>query len=346
MRLSKHADQGANSDQSQMRWFWKKIWDLPLPHKVRHFEWRACRDILPTKVNLMRRKVVNDQFCVECSLEVETTGHMFWTCPRAREVWACSKVVRLVNQERMQSFQDLMWYMLTVERSDVNEVAKLVCIAWAMWHNRNEIRHGGKRRSGAELVRWASQYMEEYKAATEMLVCKAMVADGVRSWIPPSENIFKINVDGAVFADQKAVGVGVIIRDEKGRLEAALSKKILAPLGAVEAEAMAYEQGLMFARDIGIHNFIIEGDSLIIYHALCESSNPPSSVAAVVQGIQEMCREFHGVMFSHVRRQGNQPAHLLAKHACGIVDFIACIQETPCFLEQALIHDVTISSGS
>ena len=144
--------------------------------------------------------------------------------------------------------------------------------------------------------------MEEYKAATETLICKATVVDEVRSWIPPPEYVFKINVDGAVFADKKVVGVGVIIRDEKGKLEAAMSKKIPVPLGPVEAEAVAYEQRLLFARDIGIHNFIIEGDSLIIHHALSEVSNPPSSVAAVVQGMQEMCREFHGVMFSHVRR--------------------------------------------
>jgi len=163
--------------------------------------------------------------------------------------------------------------------------------------------------------------MEEYKVATETMVCKATMAEGVRSWIPCLENVFKINVNGGVFADKKAVGVGVIIRDKKGRLEAAMSKKIHVPLGTVEAEDMAYEQGLVFARDIGIHNFIIEGDSLIIHHDLCDSSNPSSSVAAVVQGMQEMCREFHGVMFSHVRREGNQLAHLLAKHACDIVDF-------------------------
>ena len=136
------------------------------------------------------------------------------------------------------------------------------------------------------------------------------------------------------------------LRDEKGRLEAALSKKLPVPLGAVEVEAVAYEQGLLFARDIGIHNFIIEGDSLIIHHALSEVSTPPSSVAAIIQGMQEMCKEFSGVMFSHVRRQGNKPAHLLAKHARGIVDFTAWIQENPCFLEQALIHDVIDSSRS
>ena len=85
--------------------------------------------------------------------------------------------------------------------------------------------------------------MEEYKAATETLICKATVVDEVRSWIPPPEYVFKINVDGAVFVDQKVVGVGVIIRDEKGKLEATMSKKIPVPLGPVEAEAVAYKQG-------------------------------------------------------------------------------------------------------
>ena len=183
--------------------------------------------------------------------------------------------------------------------------------------------------------------MEEYKVATESLSYKVEVVEVGGTWNPPSANIFKINIDGAVFADQKAVGVGVIIRDDKGRIEAAMSKKIPIPLGTVEAEAMAYETGLIFVKDIGIHDFIVEGDLLIIHHAMCESSNPPSSVAIVVQVMQDMCKEFRGVMFSHVRRKGNRLAHLLAKHACSVDDFITWIKETPCFLEQALLHNVT-----
>ena len=35
--------------------------------------------------------------------------------------------------------------------------------------------------------------------------------------------------------------------------------------------------------------------------------------------------------------------HLLAKHALGIEDFSVWIEETPCFIEQALLHDVTIA---
>ena len=64
------------------------------------------------------------------------------------------------------------------------------------------------------------------------------------SWVPPPGLMYKTNVDGAVFSDLRAVGIGAIIRDEKGRVVAALSKKIRAPLGAVEAETKAFEMGL------------------------------------------------------------------------------------------------------
>ena len=137
------------------------------------------------------------------------------------------------------------------------------------------------------------------------------------------------------------MGVGVIVKDDMGRIKAVMSKKIPIPWGAVEAEVMAYETGLLFAKDIGIHDFIMEGDSLIIHRAMCDMSTPPSSVAAVIQGMQDMCKEFRRFMFSHVKRKGNKPAHLLAKHASGVDDFITWVEETPCFIEQALLDDVT-----
>ena len=66
-------------------------------------------------------------------------------------------------------------------------------------------------------------------------------------WAPPQGGHFKINIDGVVFTKQKAVGVGVVIRDSEGRLVVALSKKIPAPIGAAKAKAKAFEVGLLFA---------------------------------------------------------------------------------------------------
>ncbi|XP_075645647.1 protein neprosin-like [Castanea sativa] len=84
----------------------------------------------------------------------------------------------------------------------------------------------------------------------------------VVGWSPPTRPRYKINVDGSVFSTLESVGVGVLIRDSEGQVIAVLSKKINAPLGALEVEARAVEVGLEFARDTGVHDFILEGDSL------------------------------------------------------------------------------------
>ena len=80
---------------------------------------------------------------------------------------------------------------------------------------------------------------------------------------------------------------------------AALSKKINAPLGALEVEAKAVEAGLHFARDIGINDFIMEGDSLVVYNALCGHSSPPSSMASVISGMLVFCGGFFARLISH-----------------------------------------------
>lgn len=61
---------------------------------------------------------------------------------------------------------------------------------------------------------------------------------------------------------------------------------------------------------------------------------------AVVSGMTMMCEDFYRVAFSHTCRQGNRPAHLLAKYGLCIVDFIVWMKETPCFVEQALNYDI------
>ncbi|XP_075636819.1 uncharacterized protein LOC142609068 [Castanea sativa] len=174
----------------------------------------------------------------------------------------------------------------------------------------------------------------------EDIEVQVLQSDERQGWRPPSSNSFKVNVDGAVFSNQKATGVGVTIRDDRVRLEAAMSKKLHAPLGALKAEAKAFKAGIIFARDVGVQDIIIEGDSMIIFRALCELSPPPQSVASIIEGILDIVREFRSVQFSHTRRQGNIPAHILAKHASSIANFTVWIEQNPCFIEQALIHDV------
>ncbi|XP_030936394.1 uncharacterized protein LOC115961575 [Quercus lobata] len=256
--------------------------------------------------------MLQDDQCEESNAASEKSNHLFWTCKRAREMWESSKLVMQFTAEQNCSFKDLLWSLCMEVESSPELVAKMVTRAWVLWGNRNEMHKGGKRKSGLELVRWATQYLEEYYATT-------IVEPDVRPpsiqpvrWLPPQGQTYKANVDGAVFAKLKAVGIGVVIQDKEGRVKAALSKKIMLPLGPVEAEAKAVEVGVQFAKDVGIRDVMVEGDSLIMQHALNELAPPPPLVDAVIVDIEASCAEFHHIAFTRVSSR-KQPSPSISK---------------------------------
>ena len=73
-----------------------------------------------------------------------------------------------------------------------------------------------------------------------------------------------INVDGVVFAQLNASGVGVVIRDSAGRVEAALSKNLSMPLGPLEMQAMALAEGVRFAWEGSICDAVFQRDSKVV----------------------------------------------------------------------------------
>ena len=82
------------------------------------------------------------------------------------------------------------------------------------------------------------------------------------SWTLPTAPNYKVNVDGIVFSHIRGSGVEVVIRDHEGKVVAAMSKKLLQPLGSLEIEAKAMEIGVSFVWDTGIRDVSV----------LCEAS--------------------------------------------------------------------------
>ena len=63
------------------------------------------------------------------------------------------------------SFQDFMWKLLMNEDVGEDHIAQAATTTWALWHNRNEVRCGGVRKSGQQIFRWASDHLKEYRVA-------------------------------------------------------------------------------------------------------------------------------------------------------------------------------------
>lgn len=127
--------------------------------------WRACQNALPTKDNLLRRKIIQEEWCGDCKGALETVGHVLWGCLKANEAYGCSKLVSSSTDQANLSFQDVMWKLLMNEDVGEDHVAQVVTTAWALWHNRNEVRFGGVRKSGQQIFRWASDHLKEDRAA-------------------------------------------------------------------------------------------------------------------------------------------------------------------------------------
>ena len=58
-----------------------------MPNKVKNFLWRVCREALPVKTNLVRRRVIEEDVCSHCNLKAEDGFHALWDCFELSAIW-------------------------------------------------------------------------------------------------------------------------------------------------------------------------------------------------------------------------------------------------------------------
>ena len=149
------------SDNTKMRALWKAIWDLKYPSEIKHFVWRACRNILTIKHCLQRWKVIMDDKCNLCR-ERETLGHILWSCETAKETWDVLNIKVTNLNSSIEEFIDVVWLLREDEGDKDWEV--IATNVWSLWNNRNAIRHDGQCKQGKVIATEVQKYVEEFHA--------------------------------------------------------------------------------------------------------------------------------------------------------------------------------------
>lgn len=91
-----------------------------------------------------------------------------------------------------------------------NDVLELIItIAWCIWYNRNQVRLGKPTQSAGMIINKAKEVIEEFQVAN-FTPSKPIVKEA-DLWINPKPPLYNVNIDGAVFAQQQASGVGAVI---------------------------------------------------------------------------------------------------------------------------------------
>nr|POE73880.1 putative ribonuclease h protein [Quercus suber] len=76
------------SSSSLAKSSWKALWKMKTPNRIKTLLWRANSDALPTRVNLVKRKILTDPTCQACGVAQESTLHALWLCQKLNEVWS------------------------------------------------------------------------------------------------------------------------------------------------------------------------------------------------------------------------------------------------------------------
>ena len=118
------------------RVFWKCLWKMRVPNKIKNFLWHACSKALPTRCNLLRRKMLEDLTCPHYSIGNESTLHVLWECNRLRIVWEKVFGWILKDHPGISQFTDLD----ALVGEHATQLELFATIAWFIWCRRNKVR--------------------------------------------------------------------------------------------------------------------------------------------------------------------------------------------------------------
>ena len=117
---------------------WNGIWKIKAPQKIRHFIWRAAKDSLPSRQNLVRWQIKVDETCSLCNEHQESILHALWLCDQAKAVWKSVLCFARLYQRNFRLVMDLVEAIM--EQGSAFTVALFSTIAWSLWERRNRIR--------------------------------------------------------------------------------------------------------------------------------------------------------------------------------------------------------------
>lgn len=137
-KLFKQREFQASSSFTLDSSLWTNIWKLDVPHKVRHFWWRACSNNLATNENLVQRKCGNSKACPVCGDYDETVEHLLFDCQWVRAVWFGCNVQLNMGHGSLVSVAGWTSQVIGKENELIHFLSKVVTIAWLVWKTRNE----------------------------------------------------------------------------------------------------------------------------------------------------------------------------------------------------------------
>ncbi|XP_042954621.1 uncharacterized protein LOC122291036 [Carya illinoinensis] len=258
---------------------WRDLWRLEVPGKVKILIWKCLNNILPTKDRLYKKNIVDNYLCPVCEREKETIMHALWVCPAAADIWGGETSTFRKWRRDYPDFQQLWGEMIKKLSQENIELAAACSTTYHIWTRRNAYTFQNQPKNPASIVSLAQTdlaSLKEIKQSNNTNAVRSQERGPSQLWKPPEWPFFKVNFDVAFDKDKESMGMGIILRDSEGGLQATFTAPKTHILLAFQAKVSALHRAMELCSELGLNQVIIEGDAKVVIDSV-NSKNEDNS---------------------------------------------------------------------
>jgi ribonuclease HI len=243
-------------------------------------------------------------------------------------VWEeCNKKIHKLSLEESDGMGLVYQFMTKLDHYVLMEA---LSVARMVWHQRNGFVHGSGFTEPKKILAQAQEVLTPLSEAQRgAMVASSNLRIAVPRWMKPYPWWVKLNWDAAVSSAAKTMGVGVVVRNAKGSFMLGLTASLPYVRDPLVAEVMAAWRAMELGRELGFQRINLEGDSLITVKALNKDQSCSSSYGQLINDIRVCLSSFLFHTVSHVSRQANNAAHVLAQYALALSSDLVWKEECP-----------------
>ncbi|KAF5455283.1 hypothetical protein F2P56_024878 [Juglans regia] len=306
---------------------------MQVPKRIQTFAWRACRDILPTLTNLKKKKVDVEDRCCFYKATPEDAHHALVSCPSFKGLW---KNYMPIMQQLPLDLDLLAVTNFILDRGTKLEFTMFFLITWGLWFRRNKMQMEQLLLQPDQVIKHS---LSMHKTFTDLRSSSTQSAKRVYSWNPPPRGFLKLNVDGVVFSDVRKAGVGVVLRDDKGKLVMATSKIENEVDNPSTIELLALLRGLQLVVYLGFSKLVVESDCMLLVQELKNEQDSLLANDNLIMEAKSLLQHFQEVEVQYVHRMRNEVAHRLARYAWNVDNISMWWEHLPTFVDHSLWID-------
>ncbi|KAA3453378.1 reverse transcriptase [Gossypium australe] len=194
--------------------FYKSLWTLHIPTKIKIYIWRLFNNFLPHLCNLARRTLSVETSCPLCKEGPEDADHLMWSCEMVQSIWKSLNIVA-------PSFDSLIGgkicFANTFSAANEQQRQMMALSLWGLWYRRNKLFHEGIKFSVMEMLGFLKGYNQELNRHREIFSpSSSSLVNEI--WKPPDLGFIKLSFDAAYQNDTKIAITVVLARNSEGNI--------------------------------------------------------------------------------------------------------------------------------